>query len=126
MTILFSIMMFSSSSYGEWERLEIKNIQNKYYIDFDKIEKVDGFVYWWDVTDFLKPTPEEYLSVRGYKQGDCKLFKFKNMTFFFHKDAMGKGVGDFYVPPERWNIPPQGTISEIAMKAVCNYAKWGF
>ena len=119
-------MLFSSSSYGEWEKVEIKNIENTYYIDFDKIEKVDGFVYWWDMTDLLKLSPEKYSSVRGYKQGDCKLFKFKNVFFFFHKETKGEGVGDYYVSPVKWNKPSPNSISETALKLVCNYAKWGF
>ena len=35
---------------------------------FDNTKKDDGFIYWWDLTDYLKATPYGYLSAKLYKQ----------------------------------------------------------
>lgn len=121
--ITSSTILFSSTSFSEWTKIEIKDYKNSYYIDFDKIKKENGFVFWWDMINFSKSTPEGYLSVRGYKQGDCKLFKFKDLIFLFHKKPMSNGVGDFITLQENWNKPKKHSISEIAIKEVCKYSE---
>jgi hypothetical protein len=47
---------------------------NTHYVDFERIKKHDGYVYWWDLTDLLKPNEYGILSGKAYKQGDCKSF----------------------------------------------------
>ena len=84
--ITSSTILFSSTSFSEWKKIEIKDYKNSYYIDFDKIKKENGFVFWWDMINFSKSTPEGYLSVRGYKQGDCKLFRVMYLSSSFYKN----------------------------------------
>jgi hypothetical protein len=48
--------MFSTPSYGEWTMLGRNVSRSTFYIDFERIRKHDGYVYWWDLTDRLKPS----------------------------------------------------------------------
>ena len=60
------------------------------FIDFDNTKKDDGFIYWWDLTDYLKPTPYGYLSAKLYQIIIYQCYKF--LRFYFYSKPMGKGV----------------------------------
>jgi hypothetical protein len=91
------------------------------YVDFDGIKKHDGYVYYWYLRDYLKPDTYGNWSSRIYHQGDCKLFRLKNVIGTFHKESMGVGTGDSHNPsyPE-WFYPPPNSSSETILKSVCN------
>ena len=92
-----------------------------FYVDFDRIRKQDGFVYFWDLLDRLKPDEFGTLSDKVYKQGDCKLFRFKNLSFSFHNEPMGNGTGDVEEPDEKdWKYPNPNSMGGIVLKSVCS------
>ena len=92
-----------------------------YYVDFDRVRKVDGYVYYWMLVDYLKPKKFGDLSGKLYKQGDCKLFRDKILSASFHPEPMGKGIGENLNPknPE-WEYPPPHSAGEVTLKSVCN------
>ena len=122
LTFLLSLM-FSSPSYSEWTKV-IENIEgNTFYVDFERIRKVDGYVYRWELGDYLKPTERGYLSGKVYIQGDCKLFRVKFLSSSFHKEPMGGGTGDVQEPVKKhkgWKYPPPNSSIETILKTVCN------
>ena len=94
-----------------------------YYVDFGRIRKHDGYVYFWRLRDYLKPEKDGDLSSKVYYQGDCKLFRMKNLSFSFHKEPMGGGIGD--IPPipkkhQSWKYPSPNSLNEIMLKTVCS------
>ena len=94
-----------------------------FYVDFERIRKVDGFVYFWYLSDYLKPTKYGTLSGKEYTQGDCKLFQFKILRFFFHKKSMGGGTGDVSEPlkeDQGWKYPSPNSNIETILKSVCS------
>ena len=97
-----------------------------FYVDFERIRKHGGYVYWWDLTDYLKPTKDGDLSLKSYKQGDCKLFRYKYLSITESKEPMGGGTGDTPPVPEKykdWVYPSPNTVNEYILKRVCAYAK---
>ena len=120
------LSLLSTPVLGEWTKVR-KNVNgNIIYADFERIRKHGGYVYWWDLIDYLKPTKYGNLSSKTYKQGDCKLFRYKILSSSFHKEPMGEGTGDVSEPPERhkgWKYPPPNSSHEIILKTVCKYAK---
>ena len=135
-------VMFSSPSYADWRRVGESVSGNTYYVDIERIRKHDGYVYWWELTnllrptehdgyvfwweltDLLKPTETGILSAKTYHQGDCKLFRHKTLSFSFHKRPMGEGTGDVQEPIKKgWNYSPPNSSSEDILKSVCAYAK---
>ena len=108
-TLVFTLM-FPSTSFAEWKKIaSTGGGATTFYVDFERIRKHDGYVYWWDLTDYLKPTKFGHLSNKTYKQGDCKLFRFKNLSYSFHKEPMGGGTGDVQEPVKKsqgWKYPP--------------------
>ena len=119
--ILLITLIFSSTSNAKWTKvLELEN-GISFYIDFDKTKKDDGFIYWWDLTDYLKSTPYGYLSAKLYKQGDCKTFRYKFLRFYFYSKPMGKGAVQVEEPVEKgWQYPHPNSAQSLILKSVCN------
>lgn len=121
--ILLFTLMFSSTSYAEWTKVTENVMGVSFYVDFDRIRKHDGYVYYWRLFDYLKPSQYGDLSSKMYVQGDCKQFRYKRLSFSFHKEPMGGGIGETGTPPDDWKYPPPNSAVEQILKSVCNWVK---
>ena len=127
-TLLFSTVMFSSPSYAEWTEVGSSVGGTTFYVDFDRIRKHGGYVYFWILTDSLKPDNFGDLSSKLYRQGDCKLFRHKMLSSSFHKKPMGNGPGQVIKHTghkhtgelAEWKHPPPNSSHEIILKRVCS------
>ena len=120
-TTLTLLLMFSSPSYAEWEIVAKDMDGNTFYVDFDRIRKVDGFVYFWELVDFVKPTQYGEFSFREYLQGDCKLFRFKVLTEVYYKQSMGRGTSSEHTQKNpKWHYPRPVSVVESILKKVCS------
>ena len=101
-----------------------KNVDgDTFYVDFERIRKHGGYVYYWTMTDWLKPVSQGYLSNQSYYQGDCKLFRGKTLTEYYFMDQMGRGTRKVWNLTERqkqWMFPPPNSPGESILKSVCN------
>jgi hypothetical protein len=121
-TLLFSTLVFSSPSYADWTKVSRTVSGNNYYVDFDRIRKYDGYVYFWELDDYLKPLSGKYLSFKGYMQGDCKLFRHKELSSFYYTDSMGNGTP--FIPAAitlPWVYPPPSSVTESILNSVCSH-----
>ena len=125
-TLLFSTLMFSSPSYGEWTKVS-KNVHgDSFYVDFERIKKHGGYVYWWSLSDYLEPTKYGDLSDKKYKQGDCNLFRYKELSYSFHQEPMGEGNGDVSEPMaalKGWKYPSPNSSAEMILTNVCSLSE---
>ena len=121
-TLLFSTLVFSSPSYAGWTKVVKKNEDgDTYYVDFDRIRKHDGYVYYWVLGDLLKPF-DGALSLEAYHQGDCKLFREMGLSMSVYKQPMGNGAPfSTFELPEEWNYATPTSAREIILKSVCSY-----
>jgi hypothetical protein len=119
-TLLVSTVMFSSPSYAKWTKIGKSVNGDTSYVDFERIRKVNGYVYYWDLVDFPKPE-QGYLSASGYQETDCKLFRKKTLTENYFTDQMGRGTSktDNKKNPE-WVYPPPNSVIEVILKSVCS------
>ena len=116
--------MFSTPSYAKWEKVTEGVDGVTFYVDFGRMRKHDGFVYWWELHDLLKPSPQGDLSAKKYLQGDCQNFRFKGLSWSFHKEPMGRGTGEINNEPDKnWKYPPPDTADEVLLKTVCAFVK---
>ena len=120
-TLLFTSVFFSSPAYAKWTKVDENASGTTFYVDYERIRKHGGYVYFWLLGDYLKPSPQGDLSSKRYNQGDCKLFRFKSLSFSFHKEPMGGGTGETGNPknPE-WDYPSPNSVNEILLKQVCD------
>ena len=97
---------------------------DSHYIDADRIKENGGYVYFWAMTDYLKPDEYGDMSNQMYFQGDCGVMRVKVLSFIFYSQPMGNGAGESSVPvPETagWNYVPPGSIIETTLNMVCDY-----
>jgi hypothetical protein len=119
-TLLVSTVMFSSPSYAEWTKVDTNVKGDTFYVDFERTRKVDGYVYYWSLGDYLKPK-NGVLSFKNYRQGDCKLFRFKYLSFVYHKQPMGRDIGETTnLKNPEWNYPTPKSVGETILKSVCS------
>jgi hypothetical protein len=117
-TTLIFTLMFSSTSFADWTKVD-EGGGNTFYVDFERIRIQDGFVYWWELGDYLKPQMG-YLSAKSYNQGDCKLFRLKVLSYSWHKEPMGGGTGITVNIPDNSRYPIPKSIDEYTLKSVCS------
>ena len=122
-TLLFSIITFVSPSYGEWKFVIQNQGGSNFYVETDKLRKHDGNIFVWELVDFLKPDSTGYLSAGKYIQLDCKLLRFKYLSFAFYKQPMGNGTPEVSKPIKQlqgWKYSPPNTTQEYVKKFICN------
>ena len=120
--LIFTVML-SSPSHAKWTKVGGSVLRNTFYVDFERIRKVDGYVYYWILTDYLKPTKHGDLSGKTYYQGDCKLFRHKILTGNFYTEPMGHGkiASSSNIPDKEWTYPSPNTVGEVILKKVCKH-----
>ena len=121
--ILLFTLMFSSTSYAEWTKVSEGVDGDNYYVNFDWIRKHGGYVYYWYLTDYLKPDKYGDLSSKIYTQGDCKRLRVKALSYSFHNEPMGGGTAEIIEPKEdntNWKYPPPKSSMETMLKSVCD------
>ena len=122
LTLLYFNVFFSSISHAEWTKIVELEDGISFYVDFERIKKVDGFIYWWDLTNYLKPTLYGHLSTKLYRQGDCKAFRYKFLRFYFYEKQMEDGVGQVEDPKEKeWQYPHPNSAQSVILKSICEY-----
>ena len=121
LTLVFTVM-FSSTSYAEWTKVSEGVEGDVFYVDFERIRKHDGYVYFWALNDYLKPNERGDLSYKTYIQGDCKLFRFKFLVRSLHVQPMGRGTpsASSNKPQKDWTYPSPNTSVETILKKVCS------
>ena len=120
LTLLFSVM-FSSTPYADWTEVS-KNIGGDvFFIDYERIKKHDGYVYFWYLTNYLQPSSSGIWSVKIYRQADCKLFRSKSLSWSFHQEPMGRGTGILdNTPDKEWGYPTPDSSFEALLESVCS------
>ena len=116
--------MFSSTSFAEWTEIS-RNTEQTNYVDYERIRKVEGYVYWWNMVNYVKRNKDGFLSGTGYAQGDCKLFRYKHLKLFSYYQPMATGVVKKYdssIPNWGWEYPLPNSAGEHILKSVCEYA----
>jgi len=122
-TLLFSTVMFSSPSYAEWKNVGKNDVGDTYYVDFDRIGKHDGYVYFWQLDDYLEPLQvagKTFFSGRIFYKGECELLKYKRLSLTFYKGQMGTGAGWEVEGDKEWQYYPPNSLGKTKLKMVCS------
>ena len=119
--LLFFCVMFSSNSFAEWKWF-IADVKDKnFYLDFERIRNVDNLTYYWVLTDFPKVDEYGELSTITYREGNCRLFRDRDLEIRGFTKNMGKGIMKEYKPKTKeFETPFPGTVNEEILKAICN------
>jgi hypothetical protein len=121
-TLLFTILVFSSPTYAGWMEI-IKGDGITFYVDFDTIKKHDGYVYYWELGDYLKPNEFGDLSAKVYREVDCKLFRFKVLGDSYYTEPMGRGTpsASSNIADKEWSdLTTLNSAAYSVLKKVCS------
>ena len=122
LALLFSILI-SFNSYGEWTETSKTINGTIIYVDFERIRKQGGFVYYWAIKNYPEPSPYGDLSSKVYYQVDCELFRYKYLSDSYYKKLMGKGekTGGSNKPDKEWSYPSPESAQEHVLESVCSW-----
>jgi len=121
-TLLFTTLVFSSPTYAGWMEI-IKGNGITFYVDFDKIKKKDGYVYYWELGDYLKPNEFGDLSAKVYREVDCKLFRSKVLGDSYYTEPMGRGTpsASSNIADKEWSdLRTLNSAAHSVLKKVCS------
>jgi hypothetical protein len=119
LVIIFTFL-FSTTSWGEWKFVSENMKGSKFYYDKDRIRKSGKFIYFWILTDFLKPTEGGNFSSFGYIQLDCSIFRYKDLRFQSYNKSMGEGkMTEEWTPKDEWKYPPPDSVNEFVYNKIC-------
>ena len=121
LTILLFSILISFNSYGNWTKLDnLSSVGFTIYIDNLTIKKHDGYVYFWEMTNFIDPKSGDEISSKGYIQVDCGVVRFKILSQIDYDEPMGRGSADAYNPSNRkWVYPPEN--EQKWWQVLCDY-----
>ena len=116
--------MFASPAYADWVAVSKNEFGTTYYVDIERIRTNGSNVYFWQLTDLLKPDKDGDLSYKDYVQGDCEMFRTKYLSISSYKQPMGEGVPytTDSLPNSEWKYPPPNSSGEGILKRVCRRA----
>lgn len=119
-TILFTLM-FTSTSFAGWTKI-VENEGDTYYVDFERIRKNNGYIYFWVLFDYSEPTIMNSLSHQIYREGDCSVFRYKSLQTHSFKEQMGQGDQSHHSfrPDTEWKYPRPTFPNETILNDVCS------
>ena len=133
LTTLTILIMTSTSASAEWIKVA-KNSGDSYYVDFGNINKKDGYVFFWNLTNYLQLAScfesdlgtvkySKPLSSKTHYKGDCRMFRYKILNYSWHNDPMGKGIGIVDDTPDKdWTYPEINSVAGKILNSVCKYS----
>jgi hypothetical protein len=122
--IVILSFIFSSPILGDWEFFRSSEEGTGSYIDYSRIKEHNGYIYFWVLTNLYEPDSDGDLSYTGYREGDCKIFRFKVLTEIYHKVPMGEDIGRRNTTNKpNWFYPKPGSVNEAVLENVCKYIK---
>ena len=121
---LASTVALASPVFAEWTEATESVSGNTYYIDYDTIKENDGYVYFWDLTDYLKPGETGTLSAKSLNEIDCDIpRKFRILSVVFYKQPMASGsVNSSSNDASEWIYPSPNSVADTMANAACDYA----
>ena len=119
--LLIFTLLFSSPSYADWTKVsETEN--TTYYLDFDNIKKKDGYVYFWKLSNYLKPDEWKDMSNKTLMEADCNIpMKARKIYATYHSQPMGNGEPSTISPKKRdWEHTVPNTAIESMLNIICS------
>ena len=121
-TFIFSMVTFSAVSFAEWTRVAENENGYTFYVDFETIKKQNGYVYFWEMSNYLKPDKWKDMSSKTLQEADCNTpVKARKIYATYHTQPMANGEPSTVSPETRdWIYPPPDSVMGVILEKVCN------
>tara|TARA_B100000767_G_C19376256_1_gene374007 strand:- start:2 stop:433 length:432 start_codon:yes stop_codon:yes gene_type:complete len=117
---LIAIVLFSSSSFGEWQYIGKTKKGYDLYFENKDFKKSLGYIYFFGLYDFNKSNNFGTKSVVAYYKLSCINLKYKSISDKMFKKPMGKGSSrENNKPFEKWKKSSNEDFTNI-MKELCS------
>ena len=115
------VLISASPVWAEnWVRVATKA---NLFVDTDSIRKASGFVYYWQITNYLEPLHGD-LSSKIYIKLNCDSLGYMYLKIETYDSHMGKGkLTSSFTPQPKWDYFASGSPGDIIAKQVCKWAK---
>ena len=122
--LLLLALLFPIASFAEWTKVA-ENRMAAMYIEFESVKESDGYVYYWQITNFIKPTEGGHLSAKILYEVDCKTpRKTRWLSFASYDREMAKGSDDYILnTPDEWIYVAPETTHELIVDTVCQFTE---
>ena len=124
-TTLAFLLAFSSPSFAEWA-YEGEHAFASWYLDFDLIEKKQGYVYYWMLINLLSGRCKDgHLSKKVHFKLDCNTMRKKKLTTYWYMEPDGKGPISYShstFEKNRLNHP-FSSAEEYTRNKICDYVE---
>ena len=120
-TFLFSTPSYGQHNWGKWTFVSMSVDFDKYYYDKDRVRKSGKYIYFWELTDYIKPDDLwGYLSTTKYIQLDCNIIRFKVLKIQTYNKPMGEGKQEFdFTVKEEFTNPKPNSVREVIYNKIC-------
>jgi len=120
---LVSIVMLASPSSAEWTEVAQSIDGDTFYIHYDSMKENKGYLYYWTLSDYLKPTKGGTSSVRALRKVDCQTpRKYQFLSYIFYDERMGSGSGNTVKgTSNEWDYPTPDGVDELLINMACDY-----
>ena len=120
LSIILITSIITKDAFSEWKLVSKASDGNEYYVDHDKTRVVNEYVFYWYLSNFVKPI-KGIKSASNFAQGDCKLMRFKRVSIKVFKKPMGQELlGSRAHTQKDWDYPRSNSSMENILKSVCN------
>ena len=126
LTLLLGIalsLLISLPLRADWVAISETADGNRFYVDLERIRSAGETKFSWVLIDYLKPDSDGYWSGKIYQEVDCRVFRFRGLSYSFHKQQMGKDTGEDYTPdPSQvsWEYVPLGSAWDRVLTTICD------
>ena len=118
---LASTVALATPVFAEWTEVGENVSGTTFYIDYGTVKENNGYVYYWRLSNYLKPEPN--LSDKVLQEVDCDIpRKYRPLSGIFYKQPMGGGNGDAVKnPSDEWEYPSPNSVADTMTNAVCDF-----
>ena len=122
-------LLFGSNVYADYNWLKVSTSVNGvvHYVDTSTIKKVknqsSGWynVYYFQLSDYAKPTRSGDLSIKAYVEVDCVDYNFRHLKLLYYPEPMGNGKPIVDNSQGDWKNSEKDTVSYGLSEFVCDY-----
>ena len=120
---LASTVALASPVFAGWTEVAESVNGSTFYIDYDTVKENNGYVYYWDLTDLLKPDSAGDLSYKSLNEVDCGIpRKYRILSDTYYTQPMASGsVNSSSNNASEWIYPSPSSVDETKINAVCDF-----
>ena len=123
LTVFMGSLTLSHLAHAEWTLVANSVSGASLYVDLDRLRKSDGKIYFWELTNYDRLSPQGYLSDKAYIMAECGPFRKKTLTLSFYQKKMARGSQPYEIkePTKNWYYPSPNSMGEKGLNVVCNH-----